>query len=361
MMNVKILVSYHDEHKLLKSDILLPIQTGCANAPRLFEGMLRDDTGENISADNDRYCELSAQYWAWKNYEELGNPDYIGFMHYRRHFMFDGWAGNPDWCWLPKGNVYFVPYITEKYMEHFSREHIERQLACCDAIVLSPYDVLNLPNGVRTLREQFAKLPKQKIEIFDTFIKTAKQLHPDYLSSIEQIENGSVQYLCNMFVMKKKMFMEYNEFCFPILKALDDAVDSSEMDEIALRFLGYIGEFCLSIFIFEQLKRQKYRVKETNGTYILSDDIENSKSCEQAAVDCLRKEFINVHFPNINYQNKILYVLTHKAHFGVQLLRFAIMKYITKGRTREKYCRKYDKVKRLLRDAKKYSQQLAQV
>lgn len=271
-MNIKLLISYHDEHRLLKSDMLLPIQTGCAHASRLFEGMLRDDTGENISADNDRYCELSAQYWAWKNYEELGNPDYIGFMHYRRHFMFDGWAGNPDWCWLPGGSVYFVPCITPPYLEHFSREHVERQLADCDGIVLSPYDVRKLPNGSRSVREQYTRLAKQKVETFDTFIEIAKQLKPDYLSSIEKIEKGSVQYLCNMFVMTREMFEEYNEFCFPILKELDAAIDSTGMDEKALRFLGYIGEFCLSIFIFEQLKRGKYRIKELNGAYILSDE-----------------------------------------------------------------------------------------
>lgn len=51
--------------------------------------MIGDDTGENISNKNDYYNEMTAVYWAWKNYEELGNPDYIGLMHYRRHFIFD--------------------------------------------------------------------------------------------------------------------------------------------------------------------------------------------------------------------------------------------------------------------------------
>lgn len=47
---------------VLKSDILTPIQTGCANTERLFDGMLHDDDGENISAENPKYNELSAQY-----------------------------------------------------------------------------------------------------------------------------------------------------------------------------------------------------------------------------------------------------------------------------------------------------------
>jgi len=51
--------------------------------------MIGDDTGENISSRNEIFCEITSQYWAWKNYEQLGNPDYIGFMHYRRHFLFN--------------------------------------------------------------------------------------------------------------------------------------------------------------------------------------------------------------------------------------------------------------------------------
>lgn len=66
MEKVKIFISYHDEHYRIKSNILTPIQTGCANAPRLFKGMLHDNEGENISDRNDKYCELSAQYWVWK-------------------------------------------------------------------------------------------------------------------------------------------------------------------------------------------------------------------------------------------------------------------------------------------------------
>ncbi|MBO7299442.1 MAG: DUF4422 domain-containing protein [Kiritimatiellae bacterium] len=107
MKNIRIFVTYHDDHYRIKSNILEPIQTGCINAPKLFDGMLRDDIGDNISDKNDKYCELSAQYWVWKNYDKVGVPDYIGFMHYRRHFISDNWQGFPDWSWLPKGNMHF--------------------------------------------------------------------------------------------------------------------------------------------------------------------------------------------------------------------------------------------------------------
>ena len=89
MVVVKIFISYKDRHKILKSDILTPIQTGRAIADEIFDDMIGDDTGDNISAENDIYAELTAQYWVWKNYDKIGNPDYVGFMHYRRHFIFN--------------------------------------------------------------------------------------------------------------------------------------------------------------------------------------------------------------------------------------------------------------------------------
>ena len=99
--NVKILVGYHKPAYLLKTDVLVPIHLGRALATDaskdgkmsqedyqwMLDNMIGDDTGDNISHLNREFCELTAIYWAWKNYDKLGNPDYIGFMHYRRHFF----------------------------------------------------------------------------------------------------------------------------------------------------------------------------------------------------------------------------------------------------------------------------------
>ena len=75
MTSAKIFVTYKDRHKILKSNIITPIQTGRAIAREVFEEMIGDDTGDNISHLNDKYCEASAMYWAWKNYEKIGNPE----------------------------------------------------------------------------------------------------------------------------------------------------------------------------------------------------------------------------------------------------------------------------------------------
>ena len=88
---VKILVCCHKPYSCLSSQVFSPIHIGRAQAdPKTKLAMgsyLRDDQGENISHKNPSYAELTAQYWAWKNFDALGNPDYIGFFHYRRYLQ----------------------------------------------------------------------------------------------------------------------------------------------------------------------------------------------------------------------------------------------------------------------------------
>lgn len=79
-MNLKILVAVHKHYWMPKDSIYLPIQVGREGKEDLgFQG---DNTGDNISAKNETFCELTGLYWAWKNLA----ADYIGLVHYRRYF-----------------------------------------------------------------------------------------------------------------------------------------------------------------------------------------------------------------------------------------------------------------------------------
>ena len=270
-MKVKIFISYHDQHTKIKTNVLRPIQTGCANSKKLFPGMLRDDRGDNISRKNARYNELTAQYWVWKHFfTDVGNPDFVGFMHYRRHFIFDGWQGDEKNQWLPHISVYKVPYVTSQYMKHLSLSHIKKVLENCDCVVLKPYNIRNLNSGARNIRERYLQLSSNNARSFDIFLNTAKALYPEYLPAISKVENGDTQYLCNMFVMNRLMFFEYCKFCFSILDEVDKNIDSSAYSGESVRFIGWLGEFCLSIFIFHMISLGK-KVKELNGAYIEQD------------------------------------------------------------------------------------------
>jgi len=74
-------VCCHQPVSVSKHPLLIPMQVGAALTDKRFPGFLCDDIGDNISTKNRSYCELTAQYWAWKNID----MDYYGFFHYRRY------------------------------------------------------------------------------------------------------------------------------------------------------------------------------------------------------------------------------------------------------------------------------------
>lgn len=79
MADIKLFVCCHQQSAVPKHPLLVPIQVGAALSDRRFPGFIPDDTRWNISEKNRSYCELTAQYWAWKNTA----ADFYGFFHYR--------------------------------------------------------------------------------------------------------------------------------------------------------------------------------------------------------------------------------------------------------------------------------------
>ena len=75
--DIRIFIACHKPTYVPENPLLYPVQVGSALAKSHFEGMQRDDEGDNISVKNPEYCELTAQYWAWKNV----SCDYYGFFH----------------------------------------------------------------------------------------------------------------------------------------------------------------------------------------------------------------------------------------------------------------------------------------
>ena len=64
--NVKVLISCHKETDVINTECFMPVQVGTSLAKKELPGMAHDNDGDNISELNPMYCELTAQYWAWK-------------------------------------------------------------------------------------------------------------------------------------------------------------------------------------------------------------------------------------------------------------------------------------------------------
>lgn len=250
---MKLLICYHKKDVLLKDDVLTPIHVGRAPARRrmgendpqykwLEENMIGDDTGENISDKNSSYNELTAVYWAWKNYEKLGNPDYIGLMHYRRHFIF---RESTD-------VVEDVRGIDENYFKriNYNPETIAHLMDDCDYVA----HIGHVDEVYKHYREN------HHIEDLNLAISILKEKYPGYAATADAYLRMSYVNLCNMFIMPRDMFFAYCGWLFDILEEFERRVDLSEKRL-------FISERLTGIFI-EHQKRKGLRQKSLSATFI---------------------------------------------------------------------------------------------
>lgn len=248
MPTVKLLVCYHKPDTLLQDSVFTPIHVGRALAKKrwpegsptlswMTEKMIGDDTGENISEKNASYNELTALYWAWKNYDQLGTPDFIGLMHYRRHFVFrEG-----------EVRVYTLSGMGgEHYLEelNYSPEKLQKMLEDCDfACHLGKVD------GIYR-----HYLDNHRQSDLDLALKLVCDLYPEYAADARAYMEQSVGNFCNMFLFPRKLFFEYCRWIFRILEEFEKQVDISEKRL-------FISERLTGIFIYHLMQKGlRYKV-----------------------------------------------------------------------------------------------------
>lgn len=268
-MKFRIFLATHGNCKAINNDYLSTIQTGCLLPEHEhYKSMLSDGVGDNISLKNPKFNELTAQYWVWKNYDlATDNADYVGFMHYRRHFLFnENYVANPfKGEWLPNSKVHILDGIPCDYIENnLSRNIIENTISDSDCVLIKKYDVKNLKED--SLRENYSHINQQKAYVFDLMTETVVSLFPEYKQVVEELRTDSKIYMFNMYVMKKKIFFDYCDFLFPVLFSLEKQVDCTHLSEQGMRFIGYMGELISTIFINKH--QSELKIKELDGIFI---------------------------------------------------------------------------------------------
>lgn len=276
---VKILLAYHKPSTLLKpDDVFVPIHVGRELAEKavangiareedeawMRENAVGDNTGDNISSKNKQYCELTAMYWAWKHYEELGDPNYIGFMHYRRHLCFDLKNGIvPDSYGLIR-----CPKITEDYIKrfHLRGETIRRFVKDYDVVVAGKIHANYMK--VDTVYEQYKNSLHHYIKDYDVCMTVVKELYPAYSSAVSEYNKQPFAYFTNIFLMKKELFMEYADWLFTILEETERRLDFSWRNVQEMRALAYISERLLGIWLMNARHVLSLRIAELKKTFI---------------------------------------------------------------------------------------------
>lgn len=227
--NIKILVAYHKKDKLYKNDLLIPVHCGRDIAIQkykegkinpsdyewMIENLIGDNTGDNISSLNLTLNEMTAIYWAWKNYDKIGNPDYIGLNHYRRFFEI---------------NYSKINEILSKY-DFIKQKHSYSKRSFYD-LWCGEYD--------------------RSTEFIDNAIKICKKVDSKEGSKIEKFLKSNIHRgFCNMFIMSRKDFFKYCNFIFPIILKLPQ--DSAMYGRQA----GYFAELLTSYYLYELSKHEK--------------------------------------------------------------------------------------------------------
>ncbi len=260
---VKIFISYHKEGETLKSEIMTPIHVGAARSDVMLD-MQRDDEGDNISAKNDRYCEITAQYWAWKNVD----ADYYGFMHYRRHFAF---REIPE----PVRAEGMIPFrqIDDIYKRHIGLSDSAIYACIKDYDVILPPQVDTSSWGAVSNEAQFSSLDNLHAIDFDLTCQTVLELYPEYKEAVCEFRTGKDAYWYNMFIMRKEIFRDYCEWLFSILEKTEPRIDFTYYNEQEIRTLAFMAERLFSIYMSKLLKdKPDLKVKHLKMTFVENTD-----------------------------------------------------------------------------------------
>lgn len=315
---VKILVAYHKPSYLLKSDVFVPIHVGRAVAFKhskdgkisndemewLQKNTIGDDTGENISNKNRMYCELTALYWAWKNYDKLGNPDYIGLMQYRRHFIFNEFDFNGhklsdiENCY----SMYELNYAPKNYKDLIGIDDttIKNILTKYDYVSARESDFSLI--GIANVRADYTeRVEGTKTKDYDLMADLVINEYPHLRKYIENQRNKPYKYLYQMFILPQKVFFEYMEFLFSILFKIEQKIDFSDYSINGQRTLGYLGELLFDCY-FHYLKNESSLNKKEFFVTMLKD----TTPCEFSKSK--RKKYINKLFKLYLY--RCLYIFS---------------------------------------------------
>lgn len=255
-MKIKIFVASHKKAVFPEASCFIPMQVGAANTTERFEGMQPDDVGENISRKKPMYCELTAQYWAWKNED----ADYYGLCHYRRYLNFS----EEEYDEEPWGNI-IEDSIDDDTVEKYglTDEAVEKAVSGQDIVIYRALNVTKFPVPTQSVWDHYDKAPHLNIDDLDIMMNIIKEKYPDYFKTAEKYLSGKLGYFCSIFVMKKEIFQRYSEFLFDILSEFEKKADMRLYNIEGIRTPGHLAERLLGIFVLqEKIFNPSLKVKE---------------------------------------------------------------------------------------------------
>ena len=184
--DIKIFVSHRIDldSETIDNPLFIPVRCGAVYDKRENITMLGDNTGDNISEKRNSFCELTVQYWAWKNVK----ADYYGLCHYRRYLSFASQIYSESKEERNNGCV-SENYITKKVLEkHGINENTMRK-------IIEDNDVL-VCKAIRSSKNNYDSMKMAKeyhnIDDMDMTIKIINKLYPEMKDIVREYMRGKI-------------------------------------------------------------------------------------------------------------------------------------------------------------------------
>lgn len=236
-MDMEILIVTHKNfeapfEEINESKIYIPILVGNNVSELSYQKFYRDNVYDNISNKNKNYCELTAQYWMWKNLR----VDIVGLVHYRRYFV-----DNTNNC---LANGIDIRKIIEAGM------------------IITPKSQFLYGD---TVWSQYKR--NHNIDDLKIIRKIIKRDYHEYLNDFDTFMNKKKFYMYNMFIMSDYDFKNYSEWLFAILDKSEFEISQNikHYDNYQSRVYGFLSERLFNVWIMHNKKNVfEMKVKYTD-------------------------------------------------------------------------------------------------
>ena len=258
---IKIFVSRRIDvnSELIDNPLYVPVRCGAAFDNENTMNIAGDNTGNNISEKRASFCELTVQYWAWKNEE----ADYYGLCHYRRYLSFGRKYDRPnDHGLVPRA---FLSRPAMKRYGLLDKHAMASEIAQYDLIIPEPAPVarMPLPHGtaktVRQLWEAHDGIFFEK-KVIDRMFELIDAIAPEYSASAREYFGGGYHLGYNCYIMRKSLFERLCRLQFPIMEALERELDTTGYTAEMLRTPAYVGEMLFGIFLHHVIHHEQWRI-----------------------------------------------------------------------------------------------------
>lgn len=211
------------------------------------------------------YCELTAQYWAWKN----ADADYYGFCHYRRYFDFSDTPHQQN----SYGEIMDAAITPEAIAEYgIDDDSIAKAVEGWD-VITTPMNNVREFDGFVSLKDHWNADPHLQLKDLRHMYDVLCAMHPEYQVDADAVLNGTRAAFCNMFIMRKAIFQEYCEWLFPILDEFTAHWDHSAADVQTLRTPGHLSERLLNIFLaHKQRTSAHWKIKQLQCVHLTNPE-----------------------------------------------------------------------------------------